>query len=336
MQSIVLSESWLEGAVSVQQADEGIRPCRLNIDELPLYWSDRLIEHSWTGAGVRVRFSTDSSAVGLTVAPIDEVRLFDLVSEGYRQLLATAKLPAGEDEILFAALPPGRKMLEIWLPQSKPVTLRSLRVAKESTAEPGDDTRPKWTAYGSSITHCRQAHSPARTWPATAARRLGLNLTCLGFGGECHLDPIVGQLIADQPADLITLKVGINIQGAGSLSARTFGPALIGMVRTIRRRQPTVPIGVISPILSPPRETQPNVVGMTLEMMRELLAEAVRRMVDAGDEHLTYFDGRELFGRSELDAGMLPDDLHPDGDGYEAMGENAARVVIPRLLPSPA
>ncbi len=334
MQSIVLSEPWLAGAVSAQQTDEGIRPCRLNVDELPLYWSDRLIEHSWTGAGVRVRFSTDSSAVGLTVVPIDDVRVFDLVSEGV--LLATAKLPAGEEDILFAALPPGRKTLEIWLSQRKPVTLRSLRVPEQSTAEPADDPRPRWTAYGSSITHCGEAHSPARTWPATAARRHGLNLTCLGFGGECHLDPIVGQLIADRPADLITLKVGINIQGACSLNARTLGPGLIGMVRTIRREQPTVPIGVISPILSPPRETQPNNVGLSLENVREQLAEAVRRLVDAGDEHLTYFDGRELFGRSEVDAGLLPDELHPNGDGYEAMGENAARVVIRRLLPSPS
>jgi lysophospholipase L1-like esterase len=330
LKSIVLSESWLGGAVSAENGEGWLRPCRLDARELPLYWSDRLIEHSWTGAGVRVRFATDSTAIGLRVEPIDDVRRFDLVSDGV--LLATAKLPAEENEITFAGLPQGSRTLEVWLPQRKPTTLRALLVAEGSTAEPADDPRPRWTAYGSSITHGGEAHSPARTWPGTAAREHNLNLTCLGFGGECHIDPIVGQLIADRPADLITLKLGINVHGASSLNARTLGPAVIGLVRTIRRKQPDVPVGVISPIVSPPRETEPNTAGLSLEMMREQIAEAVRRLADAGDERLIYFDGRELFSRTEADAGLLPDDLHPNGDGYEVLGANAARVVIPRLL----
>jgi hypothetical protein len=283
---------------------------------------------------VRVRFTTDSSAVGLTVTSAEETRVFDLVADGV--LLATGQVPPGEEEVIFAGLEPGSKTLEIWLPQRQSVTLRALLVADDCHAAPADDPGPRWTAYGSSITHCGEAHSPARTWPATVARKDRLNLTCMGFGGECHLDPLIGLLIAGIPADVISLKVGINIHGASSLNSRSFAPALIGMVRAIRSKQPTVPIAVVSPIISPPRESEPNAVGMTLEMMREQLIDAVDRLTDAGDAHLVYVDGRELFGQAEVDAGLLPDELHPNGDGYEVMGETFSRVVIPRLLDRPA
>ena len=33
------------------------------------------------------------------------------------------------------------------------------------------------------------------------ARTHNLDLTCLGYGGQCHLDPIVASMIRDLPAD---------------------------------------------------------------------------------------------------------------------------------------
>jgi hypothetical protein len=53
------------------------------------------------------------------------------------------------------------------------------------------DRRPRWLTHGSSITHCSEAHSPSRTWPATAARLADVRMISLGFGGQCHLDQAV-------------------------------------------------------------------------------------------------------------------------------------------------
>ena len=50
---------------------------------------------------------------------------------------------------------------------------------------------------------------------ATAA---GVELTSFGFGGQCQLDPFMGRVIRDQPADVVSLKVGINLVNAGQLS----------------------------------------------------------------------------------------------------------------------
>ena len=43
-------------------------------------------------------------------------------------------------------------------------------------------------------------------------------------------------------------------------------------------------------------------------------------MQGRGDGNLHYVDGLKLFG-PEM-AHLLPDDLHPDAEGYQAMGRN--------------
>jgi len=177
---------------------------------------------------------------------------------------------------------------------------------------------------------CRTAASPARTWPAVAARLCNLSLTSLGFGGQCHLDPLVAMTLRDLSADLMTLKLGINVYGSSSLNARSYPAAVIGLVRIIRERHPYTPIGVITAIASPDRERTPNAVGCTLEDYRSMTRDASHRLMAAGDEKLFLFEGTDLFGAG--DAHLLPDGLHPDAEGYELIGRRFARQVIPRLI----
>jgi len=184
-------------------------------------------------------------------------------------------------------------------------------------------------AYGSSITHCVGAHSPAQTWPALVARARDYHLTSLGFGGQCHLDTMIALQLKRMSFDFLTCSFGINVYGGNTLNNRTFQPAVIGFIRVVRGAHPEVPIAVCSPIISPPRETAPNAVGMTLVRMREQVAEAVSLLRQAGDENLHYFDGLDIFGEGELD--MLPDNLHPNGDGYRKYAENFLRVVCDGL-----
>jgi hypothetical protein len=273
---------------------------------------------------VRLRFATDSRSLEIRFAPHAEPFRLDLTSDG--ELLESVTVPKGSASARFAPLPAGEKALEVWLPQTAPICLEALSADADAGIRVLPDRRPRWTTYGSSITHCGSAHSPARTWPAVVARSRGANLTCLGFGGQCHLDPLMGRVIRDTPADFISLKLGINVQGGATLNGRTFMPAVIGLVTCIREKQPRVPIAVVSPIISPPRETTDNIVGMSLCRMREQLEDAVARLQRAGDACIRYVDGRELFGE-ELVEDYLPDLLHPNGDGYEILGKRFAEKV---------
>ncbi|HAU39299.1 MAG TPA: GDSL family lipase [Phycisphaerales bacterium] len=331
MKSVALNEKFFEGAVSVEIVDGACKPWRLPHDRLRLFDNGH-VGNAAVASGVRLRFATDAAEILLRVAPQPQLdagpQKFDLTIEG--ELLATAILSAGQDEVRFSALPAGTKTVELWLPQHGLTVVRELLVEDGASVRLVPDERPKWITYGSSITHCSKAHSPARTWPATVARKHKLNLTSLGFGGQCHLDPMMGVLIRDLPADILSLKLGINT--GGSLGARTFPFLAIGLVRILREKHPTTPVALISPIISPPREDTPQKSGQTLNDMRKQLADACQRLRDCGDANVHYFDGRELFG-ADLVENYLPDLLHPNGDGYEKLGANFSRVVMEKMLP---
>lgn len=325
-----IDSSYVHGALSLETVGDAVKPWRIPFPQIRLFPSpgDSMVNTARNAAGVRVRFTTEADRVELLCDSFGGVRSFDLTCGG--DLLETVALPADADTVSFTKLTGSAATYEIWLTQVAPVVLRELVVPEGATLAPAPDDRPRWTTYGSSISHCGAAHSPARTWPATAARIANLNLTCLGYGGQCHLDPMIARMIRDVPADIISLKVGINVQGGSSLSPRTFRPAVIGMVQVIRERQPVTPIVIVSPIISPPRETTDNAVGLSLTKMREELQDAVARMKDCGDTNLYYADGLELFGEDCVEP-YLPDLLHPNGDGYELLGKRFVEQVLNRV-----
>ena len=246
--------------------------------------------------------------------------------------------------VWFEDLGSHSKFVEIWLPHNAFVTLQAIHLDGEIETDL-QDKRPQWIHYGSSISHCMEASSPSQTWPAVAARATGLSLTSFGFGGQCHLDPFVARTIAKLQADLISIKVGINIINMDSMKERVFVPLLHGFLDTIREQQPMTPICLISPIFCPsaeehPGPTIPNSDGkfetlpgleqfrqgsMSLQRVREILADVVR-LRSAADANLDYLDGLKLFSAS--DEHLLPDHLHPNNEGYARMGNRFSELYL--------
>jgi GDSL-like lipase/acylhydrolase family protein len=247
--------------------------------------------------------------------------------------------PGGRTTIRFDGLPEGRKHVEVWLPHAAVVHLIALRADGTVTAPDPRTAQRRWVHYGSSISHCLEAARPTGVWPVVAARRAGVDLQSFAFAGQCQLDQFAARMIADQPADLVSLKLGINIVNADSLRERTFFPSVHGFLDTIRARLPEVPIVVITPITCPVVEDHPGPTGvdgagqcsvverpaelalgaLTLRRIRELEAEIVAARRAAGDPNLHLVQGPELFGPD--DVADLPDGLHPNHDGYQRIGE---------------
>ncbi len=315
----------MEGCISLQHTSAGVIPWRIDADHLDFYpvLKDGVAK---TCSGTRLVFTTDSQTVVLRVVdPEPELRA-DLVIGG--ELAATAEASGGQLE--FSGLPAGEKDLEIWLDPRFPCHIRNLSVDRESRIRCTNREKPRWVHYGSSISHSTQAHSPARTWAALTARRLGLHLTNLGFGGNCVFEPMVARLIRDQPADYITLKLGINVHG-GAVSERTFSSSVIGLIQIIREKHPLTPLVVISPIFSPNREkTKAFPMSLTLEEMRSELCQVTEICRAYGDAHIYYVDGLTLIGPSELH--YMPDRLHPDGDGQFVIADRMIKNVFQETL----
>ncbi|GAB2845005.1 hypothetical protein GCM10027176_56010 [Actinoallomurus bryophytorum] len=75
--------------------------------------------------------------------------------------------------------------------------------------------------HGSSISHCCEAEGPLGTWPVVAARLAGADLLNLGLAGNAMVDHFTARTIRDRPADLISLKLGINVVNGDTLRPRT-------------------------------------------------------------------------------------------------------------------
>ena len=320
----------IEGAVSIEQTAKGVQPWRLPVAQRHLF-EPEVVDKAAMPAGVRLTLVSDTASLTLHIdSPGVEVEppwKFDLLVDGQ---LHQRVAPEGDAEtIRFTDIPAGEHLLELYLTsQYVQVALRSLSVDEGASVRGWVDERPRWVVYGSSITHCRHAAGPTETWPAIVARRFGLHLTSLGYGGACHLDPMVGRMIRDLPADYIGLKLGVNMMG-GSVSDRTFRAMAIGMLETIRDGHPETPLAVVSSICHPPSETTPNVVGMTLALMRQRLAEACQVLRDHGDANVHYIDGLDLMGPSDVH--LYADGTHPSAAGYRHLAKAYGRVVMPKL-----
>ena len=323
-----------EGCISLRQNDDWIQPVRINDDKKILYpyisefqaphWKSIVSEQC---SGVRLCFATDSENIIMELAEVFEGMQIDLyVNEQYKDSVV---LSENETEVKFTNIDSGFNKITIWLDQRFSFKLKSIWLDKGARINKTLNYSKIWVHYGSSISHSREAGSPSNTWTSLVSRKLQLNLTNLGYAANCALEPMVGRMIRDLPADFITMKLGINVH-AGHLSRRTFLPNAIGLVSLIREKHPSTPIVIISPIYSSPREDiRKWEFGLTLGDMRKILEEVVERFRQQGDKNIYYVDGLNIFGQKEAE--YLPDQLHPNAQGQFALADNFIREVFQNL-----
>jgi hypothetical protein len=361
----------VRGAVSLHLTATGFEVRRLPGEAYSQFADEAIRNMSQQASGVRLEFETAADRIELEVLltrplaagtpfdarppvfvavvdgrVVDSVTVLDgnliwLDGESQREVPGA---PVRIELSLGEADPVVARRVEVWLPHTAWVELRALRSsAPVEPARPRD--RIRWVHHGSSISHCGDADGPLGTWPVVAAQALDFDLTNLGFGGNAMLDPFTARTIRELPAELITLKLGINIVNGDAMTRRTFVPSLHGFLDTVRDGHPLTPIVVITPIACPVHENQPgptegdpdaagllrarprpDAVGrLTLGAVREAIAEVVEVRRPA-DDRLYFLDGRELLG--EADAHRLHDRLHPDAAGYRLMGERFAALAL--------
>ncbi len=115
------------------------------------------------------------------------------------------------------------------------------------------------------------------------------------------------------------------------LTGITFRSGITGFVEIVREGHPGTPIVLVSPILAPPHEEEPNAVGLTLVKMREEVEHAVTALCRHGARNVHYLDGRELLGPADVSY-LNADGVHPSAEGYKLMGRHFLDKVAKRVF----
>ncbi|MFD4902664.1 GDSL-type esterase/lipase family protein [Streptomyces sp. NPDC058411] len=372
-----LTEGLLRGALDLERTGHGLLPHRLPARARAQNTDGQLAMAEAQPAGVRLVLRTRATVVELDTLPTKRVYVgaparpdgvYDLLVDGRPAGSATVTggntltidMSTGSAEVLpgpvgtlrFDGLSEGMKDLEIWLPHNETTELVALRT--DAPVEPVPDRgRPAWLHHGSSISHGSDAASPTTTWPALAAAHGGVELINLGFGGSALLDPFTARALRDTPADLISVKLGINLVNTDVMRLRAFTPAVHGFLDTIREGHPNTPLLVVSPLLCPIHEDTPGPSApdlgalsegklsfratgdpaetaagkLTLGVIRAELARIVEQRA-AEDPHLFHLDGRELYGEADSAELPLPDALHPDAATHRRIGARFAELAF--------
>lgn len=365
----------VRGALDLEPTEPGLAPHRLPTRARTQNTDPRLAMAEAQPAGVRLRFRTTASVIELETLPTKVVYAgapprpdgrYDLLVDGKLtgQVSAsggdtvTVDMAAGASAhragptgvVRFSDLPRHLKDIEIWLPHNEMTSLVALRSDAAVLPAPSEGRRV-WLHHGSSISQGSNAASPATTWPALAAVSAGVELVNLGFSGNALLDPFTARALRDTPADLLSVKIGINIVNSDVMRLRAFGPAVHGFLDTIREGHPSAPLLVVSPLYCPIHEQTPGpgdfdrealasgqvrfratgdpaevAAGkLTLEVIRDELARLVSQRQDP---NLHYLDGLALYGADDFAELPLPDGLHPDGPAHRRIASRFAELAF--------
>jgi hypothetical protein len=372
-----ITADFLRGALEVERTEHGVVPHRLPAWARAQCTDGQLAMAEAQPSGVRLVLRTRATAVEVDVLATKQVYqgapprpdgVYDLLVDG--RLTGQASVTGGNvltvdmatrsavtrpgpaGTLRFTGLSAEVKDIEIWLPHKEITELIALRTDAPIEAVP-DRGRRVWLHHGSSISHGSGAASPSTTWPALAASFGGVELINLGFGGSALLDPFTARTLRDAPADLISVKIGINLVNTDLMRLRAFTPAVHGFLDTIREGHPTTPLLVISPLYCPIHEDTPGpsavdpgtlragkprflAMGdpvecaagkLTLTIIRDELHRITATRA-AGDPNLHYLDGRALYGEADFAELPLPDQLHPDAATHRRIGERFTKLAF--------
>lgn len=256
------------GALQVEQTDLGITPRRLPAWTRAQYPSLVVDWVASQATGVHLDFLTSAGVVTLDVmitrnmsedvdssdrlstfvAVVDGVETDRVALDEGHQIRVRAdksyvELEGAPSHISFDLRPSpagAERRVVIWLPHNSWVEILRVQSSAALRAAP-----PRcvvtWLHHGSSISHCTNADGPLETWPTIAGAQLDVDVINLGFNGQALLDPFTAASIRDAAADVITLKIGINIVNGDVMRARALTPALHGFLDIVRRVIPQRP-----------------------------------------------------------------------------------------------
>lgn len=222
---------------------------------------------------------------------------------------------------LPAAGQAGPHTCAVVLPYADAVRFRGLRLPAGATLLPlpPEPPRPRYVAYGDSITHGFLAADAPGGYAWQLAEQMHWQLVNLGFGSRAAT-PDDGRRVAALKPDVVTILLGVN-DCLGKIPPATFAANYRQVLDAIRRERPAIPVVVITPLDVPGKWAGSE----PLEQYRQALRDLAR---ERHDQQLFVVEGVPLI---PPDLTLFADGLHPNDHGFQIMAARLAAQLAPML-----
>lgn len=300
-------------------------PQRLRGEVPAAVWG--LAQHT---SGMRVRFATDSTCLGLRARFNDLHYMNNMPRSGqvgvdlwvdgqYWRPLFPATQGLDFCELFFEGLPATRREICLYFGLYAPIELMGLGFADEAEiAPPAPFALPRPVVYyGSSITQGGCATRAGMAYQAIVSRALNLDYVNLGFSGAGRGEPALAHAVAEIDASCYVMDWAQNCPTIEEFAGR-YAPFL----DILREQHPVTPIICITPIFSMSEVWGHNRKN---EQMRAHVRDVVAERVARGDSRLTLVEGFSLLGPDDRDG--LVDASHPNDIGFTGMARGLQPVL---------
>ena len=173
--------------------------------------------------------------------------------------------------------------------------------------------RPRWVAYGDSITAGFGSSAPSAAWASVVSRRHDLDVVNLGFPAAGRGELAVAEHVPELAPEVISVAFGTNCWSTLAHPAPLLAAQTSAFIDAVAPPGSGTPVVVISPIVRPDAEQTSNSRGATLEELRRAVEDSAAALSSAV-RPVTVVQGRAL-----VDAGDLADGVHPNDHGHAAM-----------------
>ncbi len=285
-------------------------------------------------AGGRVRFSTDSPYVAISVeyenlgrnshTPLEATGGFDLY-EDYPNGISESRFAKAfqppyttdkkfEQVISFSSS--RKRYFTLNFPLHSVVKNVYIGLADSATLEGGARYRNRRpvVVYGSSIVHGTGPSRPGLTYTNMLARRLNLDITNLGFSGNAKAEQAIVDYMSEMEMSIFVCDYDHNAPTIEHLQKTHKA-----MYDSFREHQPTTPYVVIS---------RPDFTGSISgsSARRNVIIDTFRHARELGDKNIYYIDGESFFiGRDENDCTI--DNCHPNDFGNSLMADGIEHTL---------
>lgn len=288
-------------------------------------------------AGLSIRFSTDATDIFAKWNSLNQTKMNHMNPVGIRGLDLYTLEPDGSWSFVGSAIPSskeenrativkgigGKKMREymLFLPLYDGIYDLQIGVNKGATIKepetPVIQREKPVVMYGTSILQGGCASRPGMAHTNILQRLLNREVVNLGFSGNGHLDPEIAQLMAQKEAGVYVIDVLPNN------TIKSLGLKLEPFYRILRDSHPDTPILLIESPMYPRTKIDASyrsgIVGLN-----GALRDFYKRMRAEGDEHLHYFEGKDIL---DPDSEGSIDGIHFTDIGFQ----HFARQLCPVL-----